>query len=58
VRNLAELLKKEKNLHWRNILGFQQWNFYSDIMFCCRDFWYWKVSFSGKIGQNWAVFCL
>jgi len=32
----ATLFEKEKRLHWRNISGFQQCNFYSDIMFCCR----------------------
>jgi len=23
--------------HWRNISGFQQCNFYSDLTLCCRD---------------------
>jgi len=36
MNNLAELLEKEKNLHWRNISGFHQCNFYSYITFCCR----------------------
>jgi len=39
--NLEELLKKEKNLPWRNISEFQQCNFYSDIMFSAEIFyWY------------------
>jgi len=37
MSNLAELLEKEKYIPWRNISGFQQCNFYSDIMLCCRD---------------------
>jgi len=37
MSNLAELLEKEKKLQWRDISGFQQCNFYSDIMLCCRD---------------------
>jgi len=51
MSNLAELLKKEKNLHWRNILGFQQCNFYSDIMFCCR--YILLVLKSQLFKQNW-----
>jgi len=41
----------KKKLHWRNISGFQQCNFYSDIMFCCRDIL--LVLKSQLFRQNW-----
>jgi len=54
MSNLAELL--EKKLHWINISGFQQCNFYSDIMLCCRDMT--LALKSQLLSQNWAFFCL
>jgi len=52
MSNLAELLEKEKYLHWRNISGFQQCNFYSDIMLCCRDIL--LVLKNQLFRQNWS----
>jgi len=51
MNNLKKLLEEEKKVHWRNISGFQQCNFYSDIMFCC-----WDISLvlkSQLFRQNW-----
>jgi len=47
----SRVIEKRKKLHWRNILGFQQCNFYSDIMFCCRDIL--LVPKSQLFSQNW-----
>jgi len=42
-----------------NLLVCTKWSKLTHIMFAAEIFyWYWKISFSGKIGQNWAVFCL
>jgi len=32
-----KVIEKRKEFIWKNISGFQQRNFYSDIMFCCGD---------------------
>jgi len=52
----SRVIRKRKKLHWRNISGFQQCNFYSDIMVCCR--YILLVLKSQLFWQNWAVFCL
>jgi len=50
MNNLEELLEKEKKC--TEEISFIQISCFAAEIF----YWYWKVSFSGKIGQNWAVF--
>jgi len=59
MSNLEKLLGKEKNYTGEisqdsNSAIFIQISCFAPEIF----YWYWKISFSGKIGQNWAVFCL
>jgi len=59
MSNLEELLEKEKNCTGEisqdsnSAISIQISCFAAEIFYC-----HWKVSFSGKIGQNLAVFCL
>jgi len=59
VGNLEELLKKEKSCTGEIFQDSSSAIFTQISCFAAEIFyWYWKISFSGKVGQNWAVFCL
>jgi len=48
------VIEKRKKVPWRTISGFQQCNFYSDIMLCCWDIL--LVLKSQLFMQNWQFF--
>jgi len=59
VGNLEELLKKGKSCTGEISRDSSGAIFIQISCFAAEIFyWYWKISFAGKIGQNWAVFCL
>jgi len=59
MNNLEELLEKEKNCTGEISQDSKSAIFIQISCFAAEIFyWYWKVSFSGKIGQNRAVFGL
>jgi len=49
MNNIRELLEEEISQDSNSAIFIQISRFAAEIFY-----WYWKVSFAGKIGQNWV----